>query len=74
MASLRYLRAVVCLAGLAAPAVAAGQAAPNATLRRAQQAYDNLEYRQVLTRALSAPARTSCSGSPTAPWTRFSRR
>src|SRR5437870_13660103 len=45
----RYLAAVVLLAGLAHPAVGAGQAAPNATLRRAQQAYDNLEYRQVLT-------------------------
>lgn len=51
---LRYVRAVVCLAGLAAPAVAAGQAAQNATLRRAQQAYDNLEYRQVLTLARAA--------------------
>lgn len=51
---LRSLRALVCLAGLVAPAVAAGQAAPNATLRRAQQAYDNLEYRQVLTLARAA--------------------
>src|SRR5213080_3283715 len=54
MASLRYLRAVVCLAGLAAPSVGAGQAPQNATLRRAQQAYDNLEYRQVLTLARAA--------------------
>src|SRR6059058_6084886 len=54
MAPLRYLRAVVCLAGLAVPVVAAGQAAQNATVRRAQQAYDNLEYRQVLTLARAA--------------------
>jgi len=54
MGPLRYLRAVVCLAGLAAPSVGAGQAPQNATLRRAQQAYDNLEYRQVLTLARAA--------------------
>src|SRR5256884_1446565 len=54
MAPLRYLRAVVCLAGLAAPVGAAGQGVQNATLRRAQQAYDNLEYRQVLTLARAA--------------------
>src|SRR5213595_4242232 len=54
MAPLRYLRAVVCLAGLAVPVVAVGQAAQNATVRRAQQAYDNLEYRQVLTLARAA--------------------
>src|SRR5438067_7587543 len=54
MAPLRYLRAVVCLAGLAAPVGAAGQAAQNATVRRAQQAYDNLEDRQVLTLARAA--------------------
>src|SRR5437870_3744310 len=50
----RYLAAVVLLAGLAHPAVGAAQAAQNATLRRAQQAYDNLEYRQVLTLARAA--------------------
>jgi len=50
----RYLAAVVLLAGLAHPAVGAAQAAQNATLRRAQQAYDNLEYRQVLTIARAA--------------------
>src|SRR2546430_8804541 len=54
MGPLRYLRAVVCLAGLAAPSVGAGQAPQNATLRRAQQAYDNLEYRQVLSLARAA--------------------
>src|SRR2546429_4515722 len=54
MAPLRYLRAVVCLAGLAAPVGAAGQGVQNATLRRAQQAYDNLEYRQVLSLAQGA--------------------
>ena len=50
----RYLGAVVCFAGLAVPAVGAGQTIQNATLRSAQQAYDNLEYRQVLTRARAA--------------------
>ena len=39
----RYLGAVVCFAGLAVPAVGAGQTIQNATLRSAQQAYDNLE-------------------------------
>ena len=50
----RYLGAVVCFAGLAVPAVGAGQTIQNATLRSAQQAYDNLEYRLVLTRARAA--------------------
>jgi hypothetical protein len=50
----RFLGAVVLLAGLAHPAVGAAQAPQNATLRRAQQAYDNLEYRQVLTLARAA--------------------
>jgi hypothetical protein len=50
----RYLGAVVCFAGLAVPAVGSGQTIQNATLRSAQQAYDNLEYRQVLTRARAA--------------------
>ena len=50
----RFLGAVVLFAGLAHPAVGAAQAAQNATLRRAQQAYDNLEYRQVLTLARAA--------------------
>jgi hypothetical protein len=50
----RYLGAMVLLARLAVPAAGAAQAAQNATLRRAQQAYDNLEYRQVLTLAQAA--------------------
>jgi len=50
----RYLGVVVCFAGLAVPALGAAQAGQNATLRRAQQAYDNLEYRQVLTLARAA--------------------
>ena len=50
----RYLGAVVCFAALAVPAAGAGQTIQNATLRSAQQAYDNLEYRQVLTRARAA--------------------
>jgi len=40
--------------GFAAPAVAGAQAVQNATLRRAQQAYDNLEYRQVVSLARAA--------------------
>lgn len=44
----RRLQALVLLAGLLGPAVAGAQAVQNATLQRAQQAYDNLEYRQVL--------------------------
>jgi len=39
---------------LLAPALLGAQAVQNATLRRAQQAYDNLEYRQVLTLAPAA--------------------
>jgi len=50
----RYLGAIVLLARLALPAAGAAQAAQNATLRRAQQAYDNLEYRHVLTLAQAA--------------------
>src|SRR5437899_6064473 len=50
----RYLAAVVLLAGLAVPAVGAGQTIQNATLRQAQQACDNLEYRQVLSLARAA--------------------
>jgi len=50
----RYRGAIMCLAGLAVPALGAGQAVQNATLRNAQQAYDNLEYRQVLTLARAA--------------------
>jgi len=46
----RYLGAAALLVALAVP----GAAAQNATLRRAQQAYDNLEYRQVLTLARAA--------------------
>src|SRR5256886_581062 len=50
----RYLGAVVCFAGLAVPAVGAGQTTQNAALRSAQHAHDTLEYRQVLTRARAA--------------------
>ena len=39
---------------LLAPALLGAQTVQNATLRRAQQAYDNLEYRQVLTLAPAA--------------------
>jgi hypothetical protein len=50
----RHLCALALLAGFAAPAVAGAQAVQNATLRRAQQAYDNLEYRQVVSLARAA--------------------
>ncbi len=49
----RSVQALVLLAGLLAP-VAGAQAVQNATLRRAEQAYDNLEYRQVLSLAQAA--------------------
>jgi len=42
------------LVGFVAPAAGRAQAAQNATLRRAQQAYDNLEYRQVVSLAQAA--------------------
>ena len=45
---MRAISVVALLATLAGSSVAA-QAAQNATLRRAQQAYDNLDYRQALT-------------------------
>src|SRR3989441_5943436 len=50
----RHLCALALLGGLAGPASGVAQALPNATLRRAQQAYDNLEYRQVLSLARAA--------------------
>jgi hypothetical protein len=53
----RSPRVVALLVGLALPGPARAQVAPttsNATLRRAQQAYDNLEYRQVLSLARAA--------------------
>lgn len=50
----RRFRTIAMLAVLATPAVARAQAVQNATLRRAQQAYDNLEYRQVLSLAQAA--------------------
>ncbi len=50
----RRLDALAVLAALAMPAVADAQGVQNATLRRAQQAYDNLEYRQVLSLAQGA--------------------
>lgn len=51
---IRQLRALALLAALAAPAAAGAQSVHNATLRRAEQAYDNLEYRQVLSLAQGA--------------------
>jgi hypothetical protein len=48
------VRSVILLAGLVTPVALRAQAVQNATLRRAQQAYDNLEYRQVLTLAQAA--------------------
>jgi hypothetical protein len=52
----RHVRVLALLAGLAAPvpSAAGAQIAQNATLRRAQQAYDNLEYRQVVSLAQAA--------------------
>ena len=50
----RHLRTLVLLVGFAAPAAAGAQTGQNATLRRAQQAYDNLEYRQVVSLAQAA--------------------
>ena len=50
----RHLRALALLVGFAAPAAAGAQAVQDATLRRAQQAYDNLEYRQVVSLAQAA--------------------
>jgi len=78
----RHRCALALLASLAVPATGGAQAVQSATLRRAQQAYDNLEYRQVVSLAhaalrerLTGPERghTSCSASRTAPWTRSSR-
>jgi len=50
----RHLRTLALLVGFAAPAAAGAQTGQNATLRRAQQAYDNLEYRQVVSLAQAA--------------------
>ena len=50
----RHLLALALVAGLGVPAAGSAQAAQNATLRQAQQAYDNLEYRQVLSLARAA--------------------
>src|SRR5438128_5239736 len=50
----RQLHVLALLAGLAAPAAGGAQTVQNATLRRAQQAYDNLEYRQVVSLAQAA--------------------
>jgi len=41
---------------LVLPAAAAAQTIQNPTLRRAQQAFDNLDYRQALTIALTCYA------------------
>lgn len=52
---MRHLRAAAALGfGLLAPAAGRAQLVQNATLRRAQQSYDNLEYRQVLSLAQAA--------------------
>ena len=48
------LHTLALLVGLTAPVVTKAQTIQNATLRRAQQAYDNLEYRQVLSLAQAA--------------------
>ena len=50
----RHLYGFALLVGLAVPAAGGAQAVQNATLRQAQQAYDNLEYRQVLSLARAA--------------------
>ena len=50
----RHLRTLALLVGFVAPAAAGAQTGQNATLRRAQQAYDNLEYRQVVSLAQAA--------------------
>src|SRR5260370_36653176 len=50
----RHLRPLALLGGFAAPAGAGAQTVQNAPLRRAQQAYDNLEYRQVVSLAQAA--------------------
>jgi hypothetical protein len=48
------LSLAVLLAFLSAPCIARAQTIQNATLRRAQQAFDNLDYRQALTAAQAA--------------------
>ena len=50
----RHRCALALLASLAVPATGGAQAVQSATLRRAQQAYDNLEYRQVVSLAHAA--------------------
>jgi len=50
----RHLHVLALLAGLAVPAAGGAQTVQNAALRRAQQAYDNLEYRQVVSLAQAA--------------------
>ena len=51
---IRCRRIVAILVSLAASPPVVAQTVPNATLRQAQQAYDNLEYRQVLSLARAA--------------------
>jgi hypothetical protein len=51
---IRHLRVLALLAGFGVPTAARAQTIENAALRRAQQAYDNLEYRQVLSLARAA--------------------
>jgi hypothetical protein len=50
----RRVPALMLLAGLTLPVTLGAQEAQNASLRRAQQAYDNLEYRQVVAFAQAA--------------------
>src|SRR5260370_32084504 len=50
----RRAPALMLLVGLTLPVTLASQEAQNASLRRAQQAYDNLEYRQVVAFAQAA--------------------
>jgi hypothetical protein len=50
----RRVPALMLLAGLTLPVALGAQEAQNASLRRAQQAYDNLEYRQVVPLAQAA--------------------
>ncbi len=58
----RRLPALMLVAGLTLPVALAAQEAQNLSLRRAQQAYDNLEYRQVVAFAQAA-LRERLSGS-----------
>jgi hypothetical protein len=50
----RRVPALMLVAGLSLPSALGAQEAPNGSLRRAQQAYDNLQYRQVVPLAQAA--------------------